>query len=49
MEPQLKARLLKLVVGKERSPEESWRSGESAVAIQGCLEDVHQVKVAERP
>ena len=43
---QLKDRLRKIIVGKDRSPEDSWRSGEPAVAIQGSLEDIHEAKVA---
>jgi hypothetical protein len=43
---ELKARLLKIVVGKERPPDESWRSGEDPVLAEATLEDCHETKVA---
>ena len=43
---ELKARLIKMVVDKGRSPEASWRSGEPAVASKVINEDGHAVKVA---
>ena len=44
---QRKARLVKMVVGKDRLPEEPWRSGESTgVLNEATNEDIHQAKVA---
>jgi hypothetical protein len=43
---QLKARLVKIVVGKDRSTEDSWRSGERPVAAEATNECIHKVKVA---
>ena len=45
MKEELKARLCKIVVGKDRCPKDRWRSGEPAVRILGCNEDLHQAKV----
>ena len=43
---QLKGRLLKIVVGKDRLPEDSWRSGERADVLEEATnEGIHQAKV----
>jgi hypothetical protein len=43
---QLKARLVTIVVGKDRSCEDSWRSGERAVLAEATNEDIHLAKIA---
>ena len=43
---QLKGHLLKIVVGKDRSPDDSWRLGERADVLEEATdEDIHQAKV----
>ena len=49
LKEEMKARAVKIVVGRGRSPDDSWRSGKPPVpGFKGENEDIHEAKLGPR-